>query len=129
MKKRVYIAGPISKGDLCHNIRQADEAFAVLVKAGFAPLCPHWSAFAGSVFRSGDSVCGSASAMSELPLTHADWLGVDLPWVAASDAVLRLPGESTGADVEVAHAEHCGVPVFGSVNDLVAYFGPLTEVP
>jgi Rrf2 family protein len=34
VRKRVYIAGPISKGDLAHNINQATAAFVALAKAG-----------------------------------------------------------------------------------------------
>ena len=122
-RRRVYIAGPISKGDLHHNIAQADEAFAALAKAGFAPLCPHWSAFAGSAYRDGcGNVCGVATVTSDLPLSHDDWLGVDLAWVAVADAVLRLPGESRGADRETAEANRRRLPVFSSVGDVIAHF-------
>jgi hypothetical protein len=34
------------------------------------------------------------------------------------DAVLRLPGESTGADVEVAYAEGLNLPVFYSIDEI-----------
>ncbi len=52
--------------------------------------------------------------------THEDWLGMDLPWVAVSNALLRLPGESTGADREVAHAKLHGIPVFHDADALIA---------
>lgn len=130
MRKRVYLAGPISKGDLAHNINQASEAFLALMRAGFAPLCPHWSAFAGGCFYdSGHAVIARAE---KLPAgtTHEDWMGVDLPWVEVSDAVLRLPGESVGADIEVAHAHYHDIPVFDSLNDVIAYFNrPPKEDP
>ncbi|OWK34349.1 hypothetical protein FRUB_10320 [Fimbriiglobus ruber] len=64
-----------------------------------------------------------ASIASVLPgdTTHEDWMGVDLPWVAVSDAVLRLPGLSTGADLETAEAMGRGIPVFHSVADVIAW--------
>jgi hypothetical protein len=40
VRKRIYIAGPISKGDPLHNVRQADEAMFALMRAGFAPFNP-----------------------------------------------------------------------------------------
>lgn len=123
-KKRVYIAGPISKGDLLHNIRQADEAFRLLVLAGFAPFNPMWSAFSGSAqramqFAGGNVVIGVATQNGGLRLSHSDWLGTDLPWVEVAHAVLRLPGESNGADMETAHAIAHGIPVFIDINTLI----------
>ena len=116
MRRRVYIAGPISKGDLCANVRQADEAFFELLRRGFAPLCPHWSAYAGGPY--------DAPRPQALPAgtTHADWMGADLPWVAVADAVLRLPGESAGADREVDLALAKRIPVFTRIQTLAEYF-------
>lgn len=123
MRKRVYIAGPISKGDLAHNVNQATAAFVALAKAGFAPFCPHWSVYAKpcawSHFGDGLRVECVATWNGNDDMTHADWMGVDLPWVAASDAVLRLPGESTGADLEVGCAIEHGIPVYFSVELLI----------
>lgn len=73
---------------------------------GFVPMCPHWSHFQHT-FR---------------PRPYADWLAFDLEWLPCCDAVLRLPGESSGADGEVARAVELGIPVFGSVAELVANF-------
>lgn len=119
---RVYIAGPISKGDLLHNVNQATEAFITLAKAGLAPLCPHWSVYSKPAERSylRDVFC-IATAAGNAEMSHADWLGIDLEWVRQSDAVLRLPGESSGADQEVAEAKECGIPVFQSVEELIDY--------
>lgn len=119
----VYIAGPISKGDIAHNIQQASDAFEALALAGLAPWCPHWSAFSGrvSVTPDGESVYCIASAQPNR-LTHADWLAVDLEFVRVSAVVLRLPGESVGADQEVAEAERLGIPVFRSVADVIHSF-------
>lgn len=133
-KPRVYIAGPVSKGDLKANIKQADEAFFALLFAGFAPFCPHWSVYAGSTehrkvseanaYTSSFELCAIASALpnggpARHSTTHQDWLGIDLPWVECADALLRLPGESRGADAEVAHAKAKDIPVFYDVQSLI----------
>ena len=47
---------------------------------------------------------------------------IELPWVAVADALLRLPGESLGADLEVARAEAIGIPVFATIADLAGHF-------
>jgi hypothetical protein len=44
-------------------------------------------------------------------LTVSDFLRNDCDWVAVSDGVVRLPGESEGADVEVQCAVDNGKPV------------------
>lgn len=118
----VYIAGPISKGDLAHNINQASRAFEELALAGLAPLCQHWSCFSGPVqVSAAHGTVYAVAGQQPNQLTHADWLAVDLVFVERSDAVLRLPGQSTGADMETAHARASGIPVFHSVADLIAW--------
>lgn len=121
---RVYIAGPISKGDLAGNIQRASDAFEALALAGLAPFCPHWSCFSGKVqvSETGGSVYAVAGAQPN-KLTHADWLAVDLAWVGCADAVLRLPGESTGADLETAEAKRAGIRVFDSLAELMVWAG------
>lgn len=121
-RRMVYIASPISKGDLAWNIQQATNAFKELAAAGFAPLCPQWSAFSGPVLVSstGGTVYAIASA-GGCGLSHAEWLAVDLVFVARSDAVVRLPGESVGADQEVEYALTHGIPVFDSVEAVVLW--------
>ena len=125
MPKRVYISTPISKGILVENIRQADAAMAQLMRWGFAPFNPALSCYAGGADT--DSIgtlayahwngCGEFSGFN-----HADWLDMDFAWVEVSDAVLRLPGESRGADAECKHAAKCYVPVFHTIEALKIYF-------
>lgn len=115
-----YIASPISKGDLLANIRQADDAFFCLMRHGVPAICPAWSCFADSAFRSNTSVFGVARTLPR-DTTHADWLSVCLVTVRRCTALLRLPGESVGADLEVAEAEKFGVRVFHSVEEVIAW--------
>lgn len=126
-RKRVYIAGPISKGDLADNVNQATRAFLTLARAGLAPLCPHWSVYARDdvvrVDRRNEKpqriVCYGEAQPNDL--THDEWLAIDIPWVLASDAVLRLPGESAGADRECEAAASHGIPVFVSIAEVLRH--------
>ena len=129
-RPRCYIAGPISKGCLAHNLNQGTEAFLALATAGIAPFCPMWSAYSKPVMT--HARFGPAGELSQVVtcratvqgndrMTHEDWLGIDLEWVGVSDCVLRLPGESVGADRETTHAATNGIPVFFAVDDVVRW--------
>jgi hypothetical protein len=101
MRKKVYIAGPMSGGDRLANLQHGLIAYRELIRRGYAPMCPMLSFFVNDV----------------MPQDHATWLATDLPWVASADAILRLPGESLGAEQEVACAVCHGIPVFRSLDD------------
>lgn len=121
-RPRVYIAGPITRGNLAANVNRATAAFVALAKAGFAPFCPHWSVYSKPCEPSGESECectGTRDGNGEMG--HGDWIGVDLPWVSCADALLRLPGDSLGADAEVSCAILSGVPIFFSVEDVIRW--------
>lgn len=109
-RRRIYIAGPITKGDLRTNIRRACETMEILLKEGYAPFCPQLSCYMG----------GDTPEVLPCGTSHGDWVGMDLPWVEVSEALLRLEGESKGADMEVIHAKLRGIPVFHSLAELFA---------
>lgn len=117
-KKRCYISGPISRGDLAHNIRQAEAAFFALLKAGYAPFCPHWSCYSNGPAK--NDVTGEVTAVATSQggggCTHGEWVDADLAWVEVSHAVIRLPGESKGADRECKLARECDIPVLHVKN-------------
>lgn len=132
----VYIAGPISKGDLAHNINQGTDAFLALAKAGIAAICPMWSAYSGHAHQVPTSpysedvntdtgrydLAGCVFAVaSPTPneLTFEDWMRIDFELIRRCDGLLRLPGESVGADAEVEHAGKLGLPVFDSVAAVI----------
>lgn len=104
MRTRVYIAGPMSRGDRIANLAAALTAYRELVALGYSPMAPQLSYFIAEV----------------IPQTHAEWLDIDIPWVSVADAVLRLPGESEGADEETEAANYFDVPVYHSLAELVA---------
>jgi len=117
----VYVAGPISKGDLAGNVLKAHEAGMALLKAGLSPIVPHGNCFWGNkVGFVGREACFAPEVLPAGTVIE-DWYLADLPIVRRCDAVLRLPGESTGADLEVAEAVAAGIPVFGTVAQVAAW--------
>lgn len=123
--KRIYIAGPIRKGSIVENVGQADDAMLAIMAAGHAPFNPMLSCFAGA----SAAHLKDGTQFIPHPLAHGafrdmgaePWLLMDLAWVEVSDAVLRLPGESSGADGEVAHATAKGIPVFHDLDECIRW--------
>jgi len=105
-KIRVYIAGPYTSGDTILNTRVAMETWLKLWAAGFIPICPHWTMFQHFL----------------TPLPKQEWLEYDSYILAICGAVLRLPGDSEGADQEVEFATHNGIPVFFNIDAMIQFF-------
>jgi hypothetical protein len=109
----VYISGPVTKGNRNWNVYQGFEAQRELTDAGFAPINPIASTTYPFAWEEG--------------FPHGVWMEVDLALVARADAVLRLPGDSKGADEECMFADLRGIPVYGSVADLKRGFRARTS--
>jgi hypothetical protein len=104
----VYISGPITgSGNLHSNIKNGVYKWADLIDIGFAPICPHMNDFGFYLAR---------------PFDWHTIIEVDLSILNISDAVLRLPGKSAGADLEVQRAKELGIPVFYQIVDLTEFF-------
>lgn len=81
----VYIASPYTLGDVVVNVRESLLVADKLVELGYAPYPPLYAHFWH--FLS--------------PKPYETWVKLDEEWVLRCDALLRLPGESSGADAEV----------------------------
>lgn len=101
---RVYVAAPYTHPDPVENTRRAILAGDALLAAGHTPFVPHLNLAWNLVS----------------PKPPATWYALDLAWLAVCEAVLRLPGESFGADVEVSEANRLGIPVYYRVEDVPA---------
>lgn len=101
--RRVYVAGPYTHGDVAVNVKTALDAAIALLDAGFAPYVPHLTHFLHMMH----------------PRPYKDWIALDLEWLPVCDALIRLHGESPGADREVAEAQRLGIPVYQSVAALI----------
>jgi hypothetical protein len=112
----ILIAGPYrggtgdDPGKMAANLRRLEEVSWPLFAAGHIPMIGEWVAL--PVWRSaGGSHVGDAR-----------WNDVQYPTAARlierCDAVLRLPGDSTGADTDVRLARARGIPVYFRVEDV-----------
>lgn len=102
--KYVYVAGPMSKGDLLAHVRDAIAAGDQIIAAGGIPFLPQ--------------ICVLWEIAS--PKSYETWLRMDLAWIERMDCLVRLPGESSGADREVEHARSLGKPVFFGIEAYLA---------
>ena len=100
--KTVFISAPYTAPDPCVNTRRSIDAAEELIAAGFVPFVPHLTHFWHTM----------------TPHPYEFWMRFDLHWLEKCDAVLRLPGESSGADRETACAVGMGIPVFDSISEL-----------
>jgi hypothetical protein len=96
---RVYIAGPYTNGDVGWNVSNAITAAHTLMNHGHHPYVPHLFHF--------------------MHINHArsyeDWLELDLVYLSVCDVMIRLEGDSPGADKEEKFAKSAGIEVFRSV--------------
>lgn len=109
--KRIYIAGPISHGDMEDNVRLGIQAGETLLRAGYAPFVPQLSYYWNLQTE------GTSGADD-----YSKWLRLDFEYIKICDGMLRLPGYSSGAMAEVKFADLLSIPVFYSVGELRAYF-------
>lgn len=100
---KVYIAGPYSKGDVAVNVRNAVLAADKVLASGCVPFLPHLTHF-------WHMIC---------PRPYEEWLALDNQWVDACDCLLRIPGESSGADKEAERMKRLGRPVFHTLEELL----------
>lgn len=99
---RVYIAGPYTKGDVAVNVHNAIDVANEILKAGHVPYLPHLTHFWHLV----------------TPHPYRDWLDIDLEFLKVCDCILRIPGESNGADGEVEFAKRKGIPIYYKIGDI-----------
>lgn len=101
--KKIYISGPYTKGDPSINTHNAVMVANKIMDAGHVCFLPHLFHFWHVM----------------TPRPYDDWMKIDLAFLPDCDCILRLPGESKGADIEVAKAKELGMPVYNSVEELL----------
>lgn len=104
----VYVAGPYSQantGDLVENVRKAIQAGEVVKRHGHLPFVPH-------LFHLWDLMS---------PHEREYWMSMDLEWVEKCQVLLRLPGESPGADLEIQHAKDYGLVVLFGIEEFIEW--------
>jgi hypothetical protein len=115
----ILIAGPYRSGTngdpalIARNLARLEEASGPLFRLGHVPMIGEWVAL--PILRTLDpSDAGDGDVMYETAhrlLQHCN-------------AVLRLPGESSGADKDVEIAEQLGLPVYRTLEEVPAAATP-----
>jgi hypothetical protein len=112
----ILIAGPYRSGTgddpalMARNLEKLEEAAWPIFRAGHVPMIGEWVAL--PVLRS-----AGAGGVTD-PLAEQVMYPTAERLLAHCDAVLRLPGESTGADQDVAIARERGLPVYSDVREI-----------
>jgi hypothetical protein len=113
----ILIAGPYRSGTggdpdaIARNLERLEAAAAPIYALGHVPMIGEWVAL--PILRGIDTASGDGDVMYETArrlLQHCD-------------AVLRLPGESSGADTDVAIARERGIPVYTDLSEIPAIEG------
>lgn len=107
-KPKVYISGPLTTGKPMQNVHMALDAATRLMHEGFVPFVPHLTWFWEGLYRT--------------EFSYNDWLAWDMEWLDVCDAMLRLPGDSFGANKEARYATNHEIPIFYSVYTLKKWF-------
>lgn len=115
----VYIAGPLTHGDQCLNVRAAVMAGNRLMRAGHDVIIPHLFVYVEMMDPVSD----------ERTTSYDEWLARDLRLLKRCDCVLRLPGTSPGADREVTYAREHGIPVYFDEHELRRVSRPIIGDP
>lgn len=103
MKPLVYVAAPYTRPDPCENVHRIVKLGTRLVEEGVVtPILPHLTMLWHTID----------------PHPVDFWYAYDLEVMRRCDAVLRLSGESTGADAEVKEALEIELPVSHSISSL-----------
>lgn len=97
-KPLVYIAGPYSIGHKKMNVFNAMACAEKIIRKGGLPLVPHLSHYWDEKF----------------PKAYGWWCSYDIELLKRCDYLVRLHGESKGADEEVAFAKEMGLKVYTS---------------
>lgn len=95
-KPVIYVSGPLSLGDPVINTRRAVKEAEVIREMGGVPIVPHMT------------IAWHLAS----PHEYDYWISYDLDLLNVCDAIYRIPGESKGADLEVARMRELGKPVF-----------------
>jgi len=103
MKPLIYIAGPMT-ADPYGCVREAIAVGLAFSEEGCVPYLPQLSALHDMIS----------------PRSYEDWLGHDLAMIDHCNGLVRLPGDSPGADREVAHAHKRGLGILHFSEQMMA---------
>jgi hypothetical protein len=112
----ILIAGPYRSGTnddplkMSANLRKLENFALPIYRTGHIPMIGEWVAL---------PILRSAGSREVDSVVHEEFLyPVAARLLTRCDAVLRIPGESKGADQDVRIARERGIPVFHSVEEI-----------
>ncbi|MEV8358972.1 DUF4406 domain-containing protein [Microbacterium sp. NPDC076895] len=112
----ILIAGPYASGTngnpdlMAKNLARLEEAAWPIFEAGHIPMIGEWVAL--PVLSSAGATGPTDPLAAEVMYPTAERL------LQHCDAVLRLPGESRGADQDVEIARRRGIPVYHALDEI-----------
>lgn len=106
MRVKVFISSPYSSGDVAVNVKAQLDCADTLMNHGLVPFTPLLFHFQHMAH----------------PRAYEDWLHISLEWLLTCDCLLRLNGESEGADKEVKFTIANGIKVFYSIESLIEFY-------
>ncbi|MEJ2854911.1 MULTISPECIES: DUF4406 domain-containing protein [unclassified Saccharothrix] len=115
----ILIAGPYRSGTnddphlMAQNLTRLEQAAWPIFRSGHVPMIGEWVAL--PVLRG----AGGTSPID--PVAEGIMYPTAQRLLQHCDAVLRLPGESTGADEDVRIARERGLPVYERIEDIPGY--------
>jgi hypothetical protein len=109
---RVYIAGPYSKGNVEENVNRTIDAAEELAKAGHTPFVPHLYHYWHQRYQH----------------EYLFWTDLGIKWLSNCQALVRLPGESPGADAEIKRANALCIPIFYGVDNFLCWCNKLPDM-
>lgn len=101
IRKLIYLAAPYTSNPE-ENVKKALDAADIVFARGYIPYVPHLS----------------HHWHTQSPKSYEQWMEMGSAVLERCDAVLRLPGESPGADEEVKQAQSIGKPVYYGLEEL-----------
>jgi hypothetical protein len=115
----ILVAGPYRSGTgddpdlMARNLDRLEEAAWPIFRSGHVPMIGEWVALPVLRAAGADGVTDPLAEQVLYPTAER--------LLQHCDAVLRLPGESTGADQDVAIARERGIPVYHRVEEIPGY--------
>jgi len=113
----ILVAGPYRSGTnddpvlMQQNLDRLNDSALALFRAGHIPLIGEWLAL--PLLRAAGSKAPGDEIYQEISYPVAHRL------ITKCDAILRLKGESSGADKDVEVAKGLGLPVYYQLEDII----------
>jgi hypothetical protein len=114
----ILIAGPYRSGTnddpelMANNLRKMEEIALPIFRAGHIPIIGEWLAL--PLLKQAGSTHPGDETYQEISYP------VSRRILAKCDAILRIPGESKGADGDVQIALEQGIKVYYNLEDIIA---------